>query len=468
MKKNILIILLCQVILLSSSIAKSQTNRVERYLMITPPEFESTLTYFANYKRNIGFEVNVVTTQTTGTTTSSIKKYIQNQYNNSSTKPSYVLLVGDVNHIPAYEGNNLGKVKNDPISDLGYSLLQGNDLLADVFLGRFSISNDLELQNIINKTIFMEMNMHRFQKKAKFLAGNSTDWNHLYMKSEFKRGFEYSIPRSFVPLGYVCQKLYQPTIMEAVKALGDNPLYFIYAGHGNVNAINKTSWDIVLKATNIVFPCVFAFACKTGNFAYPNYPCFGERLIRAKEAGAVACFGSSVNSETNSDVVLQKKIFGNAFKNGTANLSAIINAGMREFAGTTSILKKKRNRNLKAYNLLGDPSFNTKGIENKINTEKITNTMMVVDNMIYPAQFSIFQNPTTDDFSLAYTLNVKSSVQIDLYNMQEELVKSFLQVSQQEAGIYYYTFSLSHLLSGSYILIYKNGEKTISSKIIKY
>jgi len=70
-----------------------------RYLMITPPEFDSVLSYFAHYKRDIGFDVRVVTTDITGKTASSIKNYIQNQYNNVATRPVYVLLVGDTDKI---------------------------------------------------------------------------------------------------------------------------------------------------------------------------------------------------------------------------------------------------------------------------------------------------------------------------------------------------------------------------------
>jgi hypothetical protein len=65
----------------------------ERYLMITPLGFENTLTYFANCKRNIGFDVQIVNTNITGKTPASIKKYIQSQYDNLLTRPTYVLLV---------------------------------------------------------------------------------------------------------------------------------------------------------------------------------------------------------------------------------------------------------------------------------------------------------------------------------------------------------------------------------------
>jgi len=88
-----------------------------RYLVITAPEFETTLEPFVQYKQSIGFEVQVVSTQTTGKTNVSIKNYIQKLYDDVSTRPKFVLLVGDVAHIPAYQGNSSGKIKKDPITE---------------------------------------------------------------------------------------------------------------------------------------------------------------------------------------------------------------------------------------------------------------------------------------------------------------------------------------------------------------
>jgi len=73
-----------------------------------------------------------------------------------------------------------------------------------------------------------------------------------------------------------------------------------------------------------------------------------------------------------------------------------------------------------------------------------------------------------DDFSLAYTLENNSFVQIELHNTTGVHIRNFLQVAQQEAGVYYHNFSLSGLSSGLYILVFKNNSKTISSKIIKH
>ena len=286
-----------------------------RYLIITAPNYESTITYFANYKRNIGYEVKVVNTNTTGASTDNIENYIKAQYNNTSTRPDFVLLVGDHGDIPASRGhhNTSGDNIDDPITDLYYALLAGDDYFADVFLGRFSVSNTSELKNIINKTIYMEMNMHRFNKKAKFIAG---DESNSFMKWQFERGHNNVVSNTFNPQGYSCQKLYQPNITSVVNALSDNPLFYLYSGHGSRTYWAGTTFSLynsnISSATNTIFPFVFAFACHTGNFAYSS-TCIGEHWIRLANKGAVTYFGSSVSTMTNSDVAIEKNIFGNAF-----------------------------------------------------------------------------------------------------------------------------------------------------------
>ncbi|MCL1850227.1 MAG: C25 family cysteine peptidase [Bacteroidetes bacterium] len=340
----------------------------ERYLMITAPAFDSIITTFADYKRTIGFDVQVVNTTVSGKTASSIKKYIQSQYDNPATRPTYLLLVGDVDAIPAYEGIPSGKVKDKPVSDLGYSLLSGNDLFADVFLGRFSVANESQLQNIIDKTIYMETNMHLFKKKAKFISGDEAKgvWNRVYMKSAFHNGNEYIVRHIFTPLGYDCEKLYKPDKTAVCRALSDNPLFFIYAGHGVFTSFAGKSFTFesvdILTATNTVFPFVFAFACKTGNFAQTCS--IGEAFIRAKEKGAVTYFGASVISQTNTDPIIQKRIFDEIMKQEAQSISSMINLGMRRFTHAAGIRKKVKERYLKAYNLLGDPSFNLNGVRN--------------------------------------------------------------------------------------------------------
>jgi len=340
---------------------KSGSDFNGRYLMITAPQLESTLTYFANYKRNLGYIVNVVNTNLTGRTKDEIKNYIQGQYNNSATRPDFVLLIGDHGDIPASGGNPSSNDIDDPITDLNYARLAGDDYFADVFLGRFSVSSTLELNNIISKTIIMETNIHSFEKKAKFVAGaESNSW----MEYQFENEHTEVVYWTFEPLGYICQKLNQPNLSEAIGAISDNPLFYIYSGHGYFTYFSGGSFIMsgsdINSATNSVYPFVFSFACLTGNYAY-SLPCIGENWIRSQKGG-VTFFGPSVNSYISSDRAIEDKILGDAIRD-EEHISSIINLGMKRYwKRFFSLLNRKRTRRyMQAYNLLGDPSLNILG-----------------------------------------------------------------------------------------------------------
>lgn len=341
---------------------KSESDFEGRYLIITAPAYENSLINFANYKRNIGFEVNLASTNTTGTSASDIKTYLQNQYNSATTRPDFVLLVGDHEDIPASGGNSSGEDKNDPITDLNYARLAGDDYFADVFIGRFSVSNTNQLQNIIRKTTHMEMNMHLLDKTAKFLAGSESNG---WMESQFEKGHDHVIKNTFNPQGYNSQKLYQPTTAAAVSALSDNPLYYIYSGHGSFTYLAGGTFSLynsdLTSATNTVFPFGFSFACITGNYAY-SLTCFGEHWIRSHRGG-VTYFGSSVNTYVNSDKAIEKKIFGDAFIDKD-HIATITNLGMKRYWQRfwSWSNRTRTKRYMKAYNLLGDPSLNKNGV----------------------------------------------------------------------------------------------------------
>ena len=340
---------------LSNLFCNYETRQIEEinenYLIITPPQFESTVAYFADYKQNMGYNVNVVNTNITGTTASSIITYLKNRYNNISTRPEYVLLVGSPSFIPVAAGTS--NTLNDPVTDLDYSLLDGNDYMADVFLGRIPAKNAQQLRNVINKTIFMETNLRGMDKKATFLAGQESS---NFMENLYEKGHDAVITNSFQPKGFLCEKLYQPSFEQVQNNLSNNPLYIIYSGHGSVITWGGFNGNLIDTSNNTSYPFAFAFACHTGEFTDSN--CIANSWILPEFKGSVTYFGSSVRTYCHSDFIIEKSIFGSDFSENKS-ISAIINAGKKQyknyFWATIHIVRTIRY--LKAYNLLGDPSL---------------------------------------------------------------------------------------------------------------
>ena len=84
-----------------------------------------------------------------------------------------------------------------------------------------------------------------------------------------------------------------------------------------------------------------------------------------------------------------------------------------------------------------------------------------------PTIFSFFPNPTNSDFSVSYTINEESFVKIELYDMLGNKIKTLLEMQKQSAGNHYDNFSISEIVSGTYLLVFSCESKTIASKIIK-
>ena len=80
-----------------------------KYLIIAHDMFANNeqLMSFVNWKKRIGYLVEVAYTSATGTTTTAIRNYILSEYTNATAEnpaPTFVLLIGDVEQIPAFTG----------------------------------------------------------------------------------------------------------------------------------------------------------------------------------------------------------------------------------------------------------------------------------------------------------------------------------------------------------------------------
>ncbi len=358
----------------------------DNYLIITHPMFVDAIRYFANYKRNIGFNVDVVSTDSIGNNSDTIKSFIQSRYKQTNTRPEYVLLVGDVDKIPISGG--VSDDEDNPYTDINYSLLEGDDLKADVFIGRLPVSTLNELQNIINKTIYMEMNLPYQSRRVSLIAGYENNW---FMESYFEKGHNSAVKKAFDSDNYECTKLYQPTEYQITNSFLNNPTFLIYSGHGsNYSWASVNSQDLsisrynVMNYQNVYFPFVFAFACNTGN--YTKNDCIGEEWLILNNKGAVTYFGSSIVTKLHPDYLIEKKIFDDDYSE-SLSISMLINQGKNKYHDHCfGLLNRRMKRYLKSYNLLGDPSIVIGGVGH-------------IDDLVFTCDESLGFNEYTEYYS---------------------------------------------------------------------
>ena len=141
---------------------------IPAYLFIYPNDASvlSTLNYLTDWKKEIGFDVTVVSTSVTGTSLNSVKNYIAQAYNTWENPPEFVALVADAEgsyDIPS------GYI-NGGEGDQPYAMIEGSDILADVIIGRLSFNSISQLQTIVSKILKYE--------KTPFISGSN--WFVLY------------------------------------------------------------------------------------------------------------------------------------------------------------------------------------------------------------------------------------------------------------------------------------------------
>ena len=128
-------------------------------LIISPLEYFDELEPFISWKRKSGLEVELVDIATIGNNQSNIYNYVRSYYN-QNTDFLYLLLVGDHNKVASYNaGSTTGWSPEIKWSDSKYGLVSNsNDWYPDIYVGRFSPSNLIELNTMIQRNLEYEIN----------------------------------------------------------------------------------------------------------------------------------------------------------------------------------------------------------------------------------------------------------------------------------------------------------------------
>ena len=301
-------------------------SRDADYLIITSGDFSSAITPLADYRGDQGYKVLTVTVRdiydefSKGIETpQAIKDFLSYAYNHWSTKPRFVLLVGDAtvdykdvsgygrdygvkSYVPAYLYNyfGLGEVP----SDNWFADVSG-DVLPEMNIGRIPAKSPADVTAVVDKIISHETGLPK-SNKVTLVSDYSTVSGTLF------ETLSDSIA-AIIPADYPVSKLYQrvypnPTDFRAeiISAINSDPLIVNYTGHGSV--VGWTNEDVfssedMVYLTNKGYPFVVALNCLNGYFVLPNegvdqggvkqYPSIGETFLLASGKGAVAVLAAS-------------------------------------------------------------------------------------------------------------------------------------------------------------------------------
>ncbi|MCK5833093.1 T9SS type A sorting domain-containing protein [bacterium] len=324
------------------------------YLIVTADSYADTSQVLAKWKARKGYSVKVKTVSELGGTANSIRNWILAEYDTSEVAPTYILLIGDIDDVPSFEG-----AESESETDTPYGDMDSGGYIPELFVGRISPADAEQLGVFVRRTIAYEQfdipAGHRdFAHKAVFMASN--DGSYWDLAEETQR---YVISEHFSPAGLECDSIWAYSDPSAsansIAAVRDGRTILSYTGHGGYYLWDAPSWsqDDVRELGNVdEYPFVISNACITGTFSLNE--CFGETWIRQEDAGAIGFIGASNNSYWDEDDVMERVMFDDVFRADYRFAGGMLNRGL---LGVHLAYPSTAEYYYDEYNLLGDPAL---------------------------------------------------------------------------------------------------------------
>jgi len=233
------------------------------------------------WKRRKGHRVTVVSNSDITFTTSAIRARILQEYN-SDDPVDFVMLVGDTDGSYALPADGTGY-------DHYYSTLVGNDILADVAVGRLSVDNATQLNNVCYKIIGYESAPYledggAWMSRAMLHVGAS--FCALSMKvlsrniaAEMVTRYDYSD----------IDTLFCVNSSSLPSWFASGISHYNYRGYLGMDGLSQTA--VLNLAQGPQTPVATIFTCSTGDFS--NDDDYSENFLRA---GSVANPGGAVGA----------------------------------------------------------------------------------------------------------------------------------------------------------------------------
>jgi hypothetical protein len=346
----------------SNSVTYTFQNEVfNDYLILVAEDLQDGIKDFVNWKESQGYNVIVKSLKSPEMNTDSIQKLIADYYTNSAT--DFVLLVGD--QIPFLKASTSGS-SNTP-SDLRYFTMDGkDDFIPDLFGGRISGSNSIEVQKMLSKSIEFEQKTFVNSQGLNRIVGIASNEGSSPSDNEYIQSIEKAFTTTYSYENvhfYQNDKKSNPTELNRELSYGVNWLF--YMGHGSGYSwpsLNKTYSVSDMNAVQnqeTVKPIIIDVACMNGRVFQGYLGTSFASILTVEANGSVAYFGGTVNISWHPPAIMAQGIAQEHAKQNFNHLGESILAGQLFLAA-----KMNNNSdvidNLEWYVLQGDPSLNIK------------------------------------------------------------------------------------------------------------
>ena len=303
----------------------------KNYIIITHSDFDDAADSIANWKRQLGYSVEIISSN--NWTTTAVKNAVHTRYQNWTPKPDYLLIIGDNGDVPSEtfytsDGDAFG-------SDLYYVCMDGSsDFIPDMAKGRISPSNAenamMQVRKIINyernpisDTAFYNngANCAQYQDDdansyadRRFLHTSEDIRDYIQSKGYNSERIYYTdnnVTPAYYNNGYYSQAQALPNVLlktsgfdwtkgaaDIATSINAGKFFVFHRDHGYAGGSgwahpHFTNSNMSLLNNGDKLPIVFSINCHTGEFTLPS--CFAESFMR-HTAGSVGIFAASYYS----------------------------------------------------------------------------------------------------------------------------------------------------------------------------
>jgi hypothetical protein len=324
------------------------------YLIIAHPSLLGEGKKLADHRRTQGLQVELISAEDLYDEFShglfdrqGIAAFIRYAYDHWDRRPAYVLLLGDDTYdyrgilgskvilpVPTlyYQSRSRGRAPSDYL----YSLVDGDDLLPDLAIGRLVASVRGEARQIVDKIIDYDLEPEPgdWRSRAIYLA-------NYHDKDIFTAPSDSLAARYTEPLGLTSVKVYSPDESpfpnavgrEFLEALNDGALLLNFNGHGSaavmqfIFAADQPDWDYLSQVRNgRRLPLVLAFSCLNGLFVNPKVEGLAELFTNRAEGGAIAYVSATAKSFVAQNDLLADLLYQQLFGGESPAFGPVLNS----------------------------------------------------------------------------------------------------------------------------------------------
>ena len=272
-------------------------------LIIADYQFVDQMADFMAWKSQKGISNEIVDIASIGNNQEALKTYIEEYYHSHNL--TYVLFVGDHQHIPAYSASS-------GYSDNYYGYIEGDDSYPEVFIGRFSAENQNQVTTQVNRVIQYEQSPVISEAYSNSVGvgssegpGDDGEYDYEHLRNIRSGLLDYTYTSGY--------ELYDgsqggededgnPNASDLQVLLQGGMGLINYTGHGSSLSCSSSGYsssDVNQLTNTDVHPFFWSVACVNGDFT--DITCFAETWLRAthnetgQPTGAIATLMSTIN-----------------------------------------------------------------------------------------------------------------------------------------------------------------------------